>query len=135
MCSYFEFHDSVLAAVVDDVARCIVELRPAYVHRSAGIPGVDAGEGFWQDLAITIECAKMKMPQLELPTDIGDGYLSVGDIRMANLAPTQLREEKKVLLKIVTMVDGTEIDIEGTSIEIRTIGEAVFAESFPGTPK
>jgi hypothetical protein len=58
--------------------------------------------------------------------------LTVGAIRMSNVVPAQLQEEKKVSMKIFTMVGGTEIKIEGTSIEIQTIGEPEFAERFPG---
>jgi hypothetical protein len=56
----FEFHDSVLASIKEEGARCILEFRPAYVHRSEGSPGVDAGDGFWQDLQIVIGGAKIK---------------------------------------------------------------------------
>jgi hypothetical protein len=133
MFTYFEFHDSVLAALKGEGGRCILELRPAYVHQSDGRPGIDAGEGFWQDIEIVISGAAIKKPALSLPCPINDGHLTVGEIRMSNLAPTTLREAKKVSLKIWMMVGGAEIEIEGTSIEVRTMGEAEFAESFPGT--
>jgi hypothetical protein len=133
MFTYFEFHDSVLAELKEEGARCVLELRPAYVHQSDGRPGIDPGEGYWQDVEIVIAGAKLKAPILSLPCPIGDAHLSVGEIRMSNIAPTTLHEAKKVSLKIWLMIGGSEVEIEGTSIEIRAIGEPEFAEHFPGS--
>lgn len=135
MFTYFEFHDSVLAGFTEEGAKCVLDFRPAYVHRSEGRPGIDPGDGFWQDLRIVVCDAKIKKPDLVLPADIDDGLLTVGEIRMSNIAPTQFREEKKVVMKLFTMAGGAEIEIEGTSIEVQTIGEPRFAEHFPGSSK
>ena len=135
MFTSFEFHDSVLAVIKEEAAQCVLEFRPAYVHRSEGRPGIDAGDGFWQDLQIVIGGANVKKPSLNLPSSISDGILTVGGIRMSNIAPTQLHEEKKVSLKIIMKVGGVEIEIEGRSIEVRTIGEPEFVETFPGTSR
>jgi hypothetical protein len=87
----------------------------------------------WQDLRISIGGAKINRPSPTLPASISDGLLIVGENHMSNIAPTQFHEEKeKVSLKIVTKEEGAEIEIEGTSIEIRTIGEPKFADTFPG---
>ena len=123
----------MLATLKEEEARCVLELRPAYVHESDGRPGIDPGEGYWQDIEIAIAGAKVTKPFLSLPCPISDGHLSVGEIRMSNIAPTSLSEAKKVSLTIWMMAGGAEIQIDGASVCIRTIGERQFAEHFPGS--
>jgi hypothetical protein len=131
----FEFHDSVLAEIKKEAGRCVLRFHPAYIHRSKGIPGVDAGEGFTQDLKIVVDGAKIKGSARELPAEIADGSITVGDVRISNVAPVPFYEKQKVYLTMRPSSGAAGIEIEGSSIEIRTIGEALFVESFPGAEK
>ena len=60
-----ELHDSDLAAVKVAGDAVILCFHPAYIHRSAGKPGIDAGTGWTQDATITISGA----PKVEATSD------------------------------------------------------------------
>jgi hypothetical protein len=131
----FEFHDSVLAEIKEEAGRCLLRFHPAYIHRSEGRPGIDVGDGFTQDLQIVIGGAKIRKMACVLPTEISGGSITVGDTQMLNCAPVPFLEKKKISLKILPASASGPIEIEGSSIEIRTAGEAVSVESFPGAAK
>ena len=132
MFTYFEFHDSQLTVLEEEADRCIVELHPAYVHQSDGRPGIDPGEGFWQNIRIVITGARLRKPDLRLPCPIADGYLTVGDIRVSTIVPTVLRKGGCVSLKIQPMDAAGEVEIEGIGIEVQPISEPQGFETFPG---
>ena len=50
-----ELHDSVVAEISRLEGNVEITLRPAYVHQSAGQPGVDDGIGLVQDVVISVE--------------------------------------------------------------------------------
>ena len=131
----FEFHDSVLAEIKEEGGHCLLLFRPAYIHRSEGRPGVDVGEGFTQNLQNMVGDAKVNRRECQFPLEITNGSITLGDERVSNVVPIPLYEKKEVLLKMLPIWGSAEIEIEGRSIEIRTIDEAVFVESFPGVSK
>ena len=88
------------------------------------------GDGFWQDIRIFIANAQIKKTAMKLPLWIGSGVLTVGEIRRSSIAPSHLREEKPVFLKL-ELESLAELQIEGSSIEITTVGEPDLGEAVP----
>ena len=79
-----EMHDSeCLAVAVDEEGRGSV-LPDAYVHRTAGEPGVSPGEGGVQRI-------RMKMDAMTVEGDVGvlPAYVYEGSLTVGNLRPRQ----------------------------------------------
>ena len=55
-----EFHDSELDEIAHEASGIVVRFAPAYVHRSAGEPGVDDGMGGWQACALFFAGGKVR---------------------------------------------------------------------------
>ena len=131
----FEFHDSVLAVIKREAGRCVLRFRPAYVHRSAGRPGIDPGDGLHQEIEIEIAGVKAMPPPVALPVKLSGGAMTVGEARFQNCAPLPLRQAEKTVLTIGPATASGAFQIEGDSVEIRAIGEAGFVERFPGVSR
>lgn len=129
-----EFRDSVLAGLELSGGACVLSLGPGTVHRSAGRPGIDPGEGWTQDLEIRMDGATVRGPAPRLPARISDGELAVDDSGPGHLVPVPFRAEQRVVLKLVTVEEGAAIEIEGDAIEIKPVGEAKQVEAFAGRP-
>ena len=128
-----EFHDSTLSDVKENNGACIIELRPVYVHRSDGNAGSDAGNVFLQDFRIIIGNAVVKNRPSTLPVELDDSLLEVGDLRLSNTAPTKMKEEQKVRLRLFSMRDSSYLEVEGHSISIDALGVAHYLERFLGS--
>src|SRR5262245_59103732 len=80
MNSEVEIHDSTLASITPDGHDLVLCLAPAYVHRSAGRPGIDQGSGWLQDIDLVISEAVVESLPSEFPVDLSDGSFSVGEV-------------------------------------------------------
>ncbi len=125
-----ELHDSQLIGFVRVGAQVIVFLR-AYLHQSEGAPGVDRGTGWVQAAALRWAEARVVGAAGELPADIWDGSLIVGDEAMPNTVPVPFAYEGPVVLRLV-LADGAEAAIDGTDASLVLIGEPEFVEEFAG---
>jgi hypothetical protein len=65
--SIVEIHDSELAGTTLIGRDLALRLEPAYVHRSAGRPGIDRGSGWLQDIDLVISEANVESLPAELP--------------------------------------------------------------------
>ena len=54
-----EFHDCTVASVEREAGVLRIALEPAYVHRSAGRPGVDPGKGYLQPAELLFSEARV----------------------------------------------------------------------------
>ncbi|MBX3736306.1 MAG: hypothetical protein KF715_06455 [Candidatus Didemnitutus sp.] len=129
---YLELHDSVLAEMKHHDNECVLVLRPAYIHASSGQVGVDAGEGYWQDLEISLKGVRRVHHTFPLPMRIHDGSLSVASLIHSNLVPVDLRENEVVQLRISPAAPGGILEIDADGIEVIPIGPASETEIFPG---
>jgi hypothetical protein len=129
----YEFHDSTLSAINCDRGDCLIDLIPAYLHRSNGIPGVNAGQGFWQDVRIRIGGIN-EVPKLPLlPLSLHDGTVWFTGVSHQNVFPAGLSLRQKITVSLVPKIDGHALIFSGNSIVIELLGEAIFADDFPGT--
>ena len=136
MNSALEFHDSVLFEIRREEGAAVFVLRPAYVHKSTGEPGVDEGTGWSLDLEVFLWDAALSFEGGEpnLPARISDGRLDVGDRAGDNAVPLPpaSRESASMVLDLET---GQRISVYAKGIESRELGEATFIERFPGGPR
>lgn len=130
MNSEIELHDSTLASITPDGHDLILCLAPAYVHRSAGRPGIDQGSGWLQDIDLVISEAVVESLPTEFPVDLSEGSFSVGEVRCDNSIPLPLAVSGAVSLVAVTC-RGELLAVRGTGASTVTRGELRYLEEFP----
>ena len=121
-----EFHDSILERVEYE-GETVVAVFTAYVHRSAGTPGVDAGTGWSQTLQLKFERGRAGGSLDKLPIALLGGYLEATVEQFNNLLPLPFRRVGSVSVELLGWND-QEIDIEGDSVEAVLVGEARYIE-------
>jgi hypothetical protein len=83
--SAVELHDSVVDTVWRSEQTVLLALRPAYIHKSPGQPGVDDGIGLVQNIVIEIECGQIEGNIGDLPADVFDGEFQSGSQTFPNM--------------------------------------------------
>ena len=126
-----ELHDSELGAIVREDDRVIVRLLPAYVHRSAGEPGVADGIGGWQPCTLTFDAATIDGVVGELPTDVMSGVLVVDGKSYPNMIPLP-QENRSVAVMLVLHLDPDyrEVIVSGSGFRFVPNGEFESVEEF-----
>ena len=132
MNSIIEIHDSVLASICPRGGDLILHLAPAYVHRSAGRPGIDPGSGWAQDLDLVISDAAVESLPTGLPAELSDGAFAAGEARWDNAIPLPLGFEGAVSLTAVTN-QGERLAVRGTGATVVACGNPRYIEPFPGS--
>lgn len=127
-----ELHDSRMHGVVAPGGSVVVQFRPAYVHRSEGRPGIDPGTGWVQDFDLVVSEAVLVSTFTELPRDLWDGSLSVGDEVFENEIPLPLDLRGAVRFSAEGS-NGERLAIQGARATAEPVGEARYVEEFPGT--
>jgi hypothetical protein len=128
--SLVELHDSILAGLTLRNGDAVLSLRPGYVHRSSGRPGVDPGTGWTQDLEVTITDATVSGDSGLLPASISGGNLRIGNQHHANALP-MVASGSPVNLALA-METGATVEIRGRRLTLVPVGEAKYVEEFPG---
>jgi hypothetical protein len=128
--SLIELHDSVLAALILRDRDAVLSLKPAYIHRSSGRPGIDPGTGWTQDLEVTITDATVSGSSGLLPARISDGTLRVGNEDHPNALP-MVPLGSPVYLALV-METGNRVEVGGRRLSLVWVGQAQYVEDFPG---
>lgn len=126
-----EIHDSEIAIVWFDYGAAILIFSHAYVHRSAGEPGVDARSGWSQRAELVIEDAtQIDLPRA-WPCKIYAGVLEINGVVYDNMIPIPLAEKGNVRLKLeIADQDGncSALEILGKSARLTLLGQAHFVE-------
>ena len=129
--SSIELHDSHVAGIALSGDCVIVHLRPAYVHRSEGRPGIDPGSGWVQDLDMVVSEAMLVSRFSKMSRDLDDGSLSVGNEVFENIVPLPIDVRGAVCFSAVSQSE--RLIIQGTRATVVSIGDARYVEPFPGT--
>jgi len=126
-----EIQESVLSSVMVEGSHCSIELRPAWVHRSYGRPGMDPGRCYTQDVRIDIGEGLVRGQPASLPVVLLESELHVGDAHFPDIIPSRFTQDAPVRLRFGTVVEDSFLEVEGRSISIYAIGEPTFACDFP----
>ena len=124
-----ELHGSVFSDLSFVGGTALVSFSHAYVHRSSGVPGSDAGSGWSQPATLTFASASPVPSPAELPVWISDGFLRIGDTVHNNLIPASGRFEGGVELSLV-LASAEAFTIRGVSVSIELHGEPSYIEEF-----
>jgi len=125
-----ELHDSVLAEISRLESTVEIALRPAYVHQSVGQPGVDDGIGLVQNVAISVEKGSVTGDVGELPSDIFEGEIEVGQQAFPNMIALPCDVAGSATLTLFLSPDNRKLVIHGRRITIRLDGQASYVEEF-----
>jgi hypothetical protein len=125
-----ELHDSTLESVEHE-GHVLIARFSAYVHRSSGAPGVDAGTGWSQSVHFRIGGARVKGSLGSLPMELLGGRLVVSGQVFDNLVRMPLIDSGLVSVQLQGS-NSLELVIDGEGIEANLVGPAKYLESFPG---
>ncbi len=126
-----EFHDSKLLGI-DETGGAVILRLSAYVHRSTGQPGRDAGTGWSQQVELVFAGGVVEHRPTELPPftledgQVTGGIEQDGEIPVPVSIPAAVRFDGHGLY-------GERLVVSGIRLEVRATGEAVYVESFPGS--
>ncbi len=132
MNSVIEFHDSKLVSVSRVGSDFVAHFQPAYVHKSEGMPGVEAGSGWIQEIKILIrDVVSTSSSGPELPWDLWGGYVQVGNQRHEGLVPIPFdaRGTTELFLEFYEGMGGIRVTGLGCTVEV--IGTATYVEEVP----
>ena len=90
-----EFHDSTLAAIQVEAGDVVLELSPGYVHRWEERDGRRIGTGWETPVRIRIVGVSTAFGAPQLPADIADGDLVVGDGVHVNRRPPPISSGRR----------------------------------------
>ena len=122
-----ELHDSELVAVSFSDGEAVVSFS-AYIHRSTGTPGVDAGSGWSQPATLAIASASMSSV-VELPLSVADGSLRIGDALHDNCIPSNGTFDGPIELHLHFHLSES-LTIRGERLTIALHGEPSYVEDF-----
>ena len=125
-----ELHDSTIESVSHTDQMVQVALRPAYVHRSSGVPGVDSGACYVQDFVLEFRNARVDASFGALPADIFDGMLVAENCTFDNLIPVPCDLGGPVSLTVFLSPDNRRISVTGFGMKAVPAGEAKYIEDF-----
>jgi hypothetical protein len=126
-----ELHDSRVGAVFTSGDALTLNFSAAYLHKSIGVPGIDAGTGWVQEAALTFLGAAH-----EGSIAVDEGRIVEGDLvangETLSILPVPFNAIGNVSAEF-RFADGSAFKVIATSVCLSLLGEPRFVEEFPGT--
>ncbi len=123
-----EIHDSTLERI-ESGSDSLLAVISAYVHRSYGRPGIDAGTGWSQMLHVRFHRGQATGRVDMVPLELLDGQLEASGEKFENEIPVPLDRSGAVRLELRGRNDSCII-IVGDRIEANLVGPAEYIEDF-----
>ena len=123
-----EIHDSTLERI-EPHGPDLVAVFHAYVHRSSGRPGIDAGTGWVQRLRLHFQSASATGDMSAIPMDLLGGRLILSNKVFNNVFPMPLDHEGPSRIELETWNDA-KIVVEGRKLTAVFVGPAEYVEEF-----
>ena len=125
-----ELHDSKVKLAEGASGTFRLVFSAAYVHRSEGRPGVDAGAGYIQPAELVFSEASWSEPSVACLGDLSDGWVSVNGEKLS-LVPLPFSASGQVSAEFV-FVSGAVLSVSASSIACSPTGEPRFVENYAG---
>jgi hypothetical protein len=126
-----ELHDSKVEDVRVLNENVILIFSEAYIHKSKGRPGYDAGSGWSQRIQMEFLKASLDGQPRGLPDRVSDGELDVGG-KKDGLIDLPFEVMRSLRLSLIFQ-SGNEIQIFGEKMILTELDEAEYVEEFPGS--
>lgn len=123
-----EIHDSTLERI-DSRGDELVAVIDAYVHRSAGRPGVDPGTGWSQPIQLRFLGGKATGSTGPIPMELLDGRLILSGQTLSNIIPLPLNHAGPSRLELESWNEA-HIVIEGNGVTAVLAGPPVYVDEF-----
>lgn len=123
-----EFHDSEVGSVTTIGHELSVVFSAAYVHRSAGRPGLDAGKGYIAPLTMKFREATSEG---NLPLCFGQlstGNVECGGVKM-DLIPLPYSSDGPIV-GYLQFTNGAVLIVHASQMQCTITGEETFVESY-----
>lgn len=130
MKSAVELHDSSVSSACVAAGVLELTLHPAYIHISAGTPGVDPGEGHLGTVTLLFLDANLVGELCKLHGRISDGDLVVHGISRS-VVELPFAEVGRVSLSLI-LESGTAYFVEASSVQVTLVGPTRYVEQFAG---
>ena len=127
-----ELHDSTTERLLHESGKVTILLSPAYIHQSAGQPGIEPGSGWLQKAALIVQAGEITGALPEFPTDISHGHMILDGVKSENIIPIPFSFSGDFRLHL-TFVSGDKVVVNGSSATLVLHGEPKYLEEFPGT--
>jgi len=128
MDAIIELHDSRVADIVTRDGTVTVHFATAYLHKSEGRPGCDAGTGWTQPARLVFEDGSLS-GSFPLPCDVADGELILDGERYDNHIPVPLASGAFAELRLVFTSIDTAI-VRGRGVRLELVDEPEYVEEF-----
>lgn len=126
-----EFHDSVLSTIMQKNAQLRILLKPAMLHKSSGIPGVDPGEVWASAVEIVLEGVGASVDVIAGEPLIYDGYLMVDKKKYFMLEVSPPRRITMGTLKLsLEHPKIPNLELQFTSLQAVLIDSGRFIDKF-----
>lgn len=123
-----EIHDSTLARI-ESSGDDLVAVVDAYIHRSAGRPGVDRGTGWSQPVHFRFRKGTVTGSVATIPIELLDGRLVLSGATLSNVIPMPLSHMGPCRLELESWND-VRVIIEGEGVTSDFAGPPVYVEEF-----
>ena len=125
-----EFHDSKVQSAEGANGTFRLLFSAAYVHRSLGRPGVDAGAGYVQPAELVFSAASWSEQSATCIGGISDGSVSINGEKLS-LIPIPFFATGLVSAELV-FVSGAVLTVSSSSVACSVTGEPRFVENYAG---
>ncbi|HKQ57273.1 MAG TPA: hypothetical protein VJY35_05355 [Candidatus Eisenbacteria bacterium] len=126
--SGIELHDSTVKSL-EVQGTDVVVWMDAYVHRSIGVPGRDAGTGWIHLTALRFSAGRCEAPDPKLPAEISGGTLHLGARQLENVFAVPLDFSGSVRLEL-ELVSARKMLIEGDGLTVSLMDDGTYIEHF-----
>ena len=125
-----EFHDSEVSLAAGANGTYRILFSKAYIHRSPGRPGVDAGAGYIQPAELVFSAASWSEPTDSCVGDLSDGCLFI-DGEKLSLVPLPFSVSGQVSAEFV-FTSGATLSVAASSVVCACTGKPKFVENYAG---
>ena len=126
-----ELHDSEISAVCLSDCELRVVFDPAYVHCSAGRPGVDPGLGYLQSAELVFTNAQLAQNGGDCTGTISGGFVANDLVEYANVIPLPLTLSGRISAEIIFNT-GAVMKVTGSGLSCLLKGDARYLEAYEG---
>lgn len=129
MHSALELSDSHVSFIDFWDGNATIFFSHAYIHKSRGRPGREAGSGFSQQAELVMFDVTVFGSLPSLPNNISEGSLEVGGIKH-ELIPLPFKRKVAAVLSL-EFVDGSVVAIAGRKPNLELLGRPTYLEDYP----